>query len=122
MLQETERQFKVTVVAKSGSYGLEYWVVLLNDQYAEDPLLLDTVGKLSIFNSRNIETTVTEAMLWGKFLGVEVDLSSVESARNAIAAQPKEDLKAKVVSSSTTSSFGSFKRRANHTYIAGCEK
>lgn len=122
MLHQTERQFRVTVVAKRGSYGLEYWVVLLNDQHNEDPLLLDSVGKRSIFNSRNIETTVTEAMLWGKFLGVEVDLSSVESARNAIAAQPKEELKAKVINSTSTSSFGSFKRRANYMYDAGREK
>ena len=111
MYQETERQFKVTVVAKRGSYGLEYWVVLLNDQYREDPLLLDNIGKFSIFNSRSIETTVTEAQVWAKFLGVEVDLSSVESARLTTAAQPKEELKPKTISTSSIRSFGSVRRR-----------
>lgn len=114
MLKATERQFQVTVVAKQGNRGLEYWVVLLNDQYDKNVQLLDSTGKFSIFHCPNLETTVGEATAWGKFLGVEVDLSAVESAKNTQAAQ-QEEKQHKLASSTAVSSFGASRKRRHPT-------
>lgn len=110
MLYATERQFHVTVVAKSGDRGLEYWVVLLNDKYDKNVKLLDSDGKFSIFHSSNIETTVDEANNWAKFLGVPVDLSSVESARLSHTAR-QEEKKQKLNNVMSVNSFGSMRKR-----------
>lgn len=114
MLQATERQFQVSVVAKQGDRGLEYWVVLLNDKYDKNVKLLDSDGKFSIFHCPNIETTVEEAQVWGKFLGVDVDLSSVESARSTQAVQ-QEEKKQKIAMTASISSFGASRKRAHTT-------
>lgn len=116
ILQDTDKKFTVVVTAKSGERGLEYWVVLYNDKYDPRSVLLDAEGKFSIFHSSNIETTIQEAKVWAKFLGVELDISSIESAASTVAMQPeKKDLlnNSKNLSRSV---FGSLKKRAHMTF------